>query len=61
MGHGDNSSLVLLKVGLKPLDTLGIEVVGRLIKEKHIRLTKEKTAKGNTTALTSTECRNLRI
>ena len=61
MCHGDNSSLVLLKMGLKPLDTLGIEVVGRLIKEKHIRLTKEKTAKGDTTALTTAEGRNLSI
>ena len=38
VSNRDYSTLVLVQVLLKPVDTLGIEVVGRLVKEKHIWL-----------------------
>ena len=61
MGHGNYSSLILLKVGFKPLDTLSVKVVGRLVKQKDIRLTQKKTAKSHTAALSTTERADLRI
>jgi hypothetical protein len=55
VGNSDDRTLVLLEMSLEPLDTLGIEVVGRLVKKEYIRLTEKKTAKSHTTALTSRE------
>ncbi len=44
MRNCDYSSLVLLKVGLKPLYALCVKVVGRLIEQQHIRLPEQETA-----------------
>ena len=44
MRNCDYSSLILLKVGLKPLYALSIKVVGRLIEQQHIRLPEQETA-----------------
>ena len=61
MGHGNHRTLVLLEMSLKPLDTFCVEVVGRLVKQKNIRLTQEQTAKSHTTALSTTQGRDLCI
>ena len=61
MGHCDDRTLVLLEVGLKPLDTLRVKVVGRLIKKQHIRLPEKQTAKSDTTAFSTAEGAYLRI
>ena len=55
MGNGDNGTLILLKVLLQPIDTLGIEVVGRLIQQKHIGLLQQQTTQSNSTTLTTRE------
>ena len=36
---------------LKPLDALGVEVVGRLVEEQHVRLAEQQSAKCHTAAL----------
>ena len=51
MGHGDYRTLVLPQVRLKPLDALGVEVVGRLVEEQHVRLAEQQSAKCHTAAL----------
>ena len=61
MCNGDHRTLVLLEMSLEPLDTLSIEVVGRLVKKEDIRLSEEKAAKRDTTTLSTTECRDLCI
>ena len=55
MSDGNDSSCILLEVLLKPVDGFGIEVVGRLIKQQHIGLLQEKSAKCHTTTLTTRE------
>jgi len=55
VGDGDDGALVLLQVALQPLDALGIEVVGRLVEEQDVRLLKQQTAEGHTTAFASRE------
>ena len=61
MGHGDYGTLILLKMSLQPLDTLRVEVVGRLVEEKHVRLLEKQTAKRHPTPFTTAQCGNLRI
>ena len=39
----------------QPVDRLGIQVVGRLIEQQHVRLLKQQTAKSYTAALASGE------
>ena len=55
MGHRNHGTLILLEMSLKPLDTLCIKVVGRLVKKKDIRLSEEKTAKSDATAFSTAE------
>ena len=61
MGHGNDRTLILLQMGLKPLDTLGIEVVGRLVEQKHIRLLEKKTAQCHATPFATAQCSDFRI
>ena len=61
MGYGNYSTLVLLKMGFEPLDTLGIEVVGRLVEQKNVRLTQKQAAKGYPSALASGKVADLGI
>ena len=55
MGYGDNRTLVLLEVLLQPVDTLCIEVVGRLIEKQYVGLLQKETAQRYTTTLTTRE------
>ena len=55
MGDGNHRSLILLQVLLKPVDALCVEVVGRLVKQKHVGLLEEKAAEGHTSAFASRE------
>ncbi len=53
VGDGYDRTLVLLQVALQPLNTLGIEVVGRLVEKKHVRLAKKKSAQRHTASFPS--------
>ena len=53
MGNSNHRSLILLQMCFKPLDTFSIEVVGRLVKQKYIRLSQEQTAESHPSALSS--------
>ena len=53
MCNGNDCSLVVAKVAFKPCDCFRIKMVCRFVKEKNIRLLKEKAAQGNTTAFTT--------
>ena len=44
VGDGNDGAFVLLQVALQPLDALGIEVVGGLVKEQDVRLLQEESA-----------------
>ncbi len=52
---GNDSAFVLLKVVLEPFNALGVEVVGRLVKQQYVRLLQQQTAQGHTAALTAAE------
>src|SRR5690606_32892438 len=51
----DYRSLVLLQVLLQPVDRLGIEVVGRLVEQQHVRLLQQKAAECHTAAFSTRE------
>ena len=55
VGNTDHCTFVLLQVLLEPVDRLCVQVVGRLIKQQHIRLLQEETTECHTTAFTSRE------
>ena len=59
--YGNYCTLILLEVLLQPVDTLSVEVVGRLIKKQHIRLLQQQTAQGNTATLTTRQNANILI
>ena len=55
MGYGDYCSLILLQMCFEPLDTLGVEVVGRFVEEEYIRLFEQETAQCYPTSFSTTE------
>ncbi len=58
VSDGDDSAGILLKMLLKPVDGLSVKVVGRLVKEQHVGLLKQKTAQRHTAALATRKCRD---
>ena len=42
-----------MQVLFKPIDALGIQVVGRLVKQQYIRLLQQQSAKSHPSALTA--------
>ena len=61
VGHGDYRTLILLQVCFKPLDTLGIEVVRRLVEQEHVRFTKKQSAQSHSATFASRQVFNQRI
>ena len=61
MGYGNDRTLVLLQMGLEPLNRFGVEKVGTLVKQKHVRLAEQKAAERDSAALTSRKSGYLRI
>ena len=55
MGNCNDCSFVLLQVRLQPLYALCVQVVCRLVQEKHIRLLKKQSAQCNPSALSAGE------
>lgn len=53
MGDGYYCAGILLQVLLEPVDGLGVEVVGRLVEQKHVGLLEQKAAEGHASALAS--------
>ena len=53
MRDGNHRALILLQMGFQPLDTLGVQVVGGLVQQEHVRLLKEQAAQGHAAALTA--------
>ncbi len=53
VGNGNYGSFVLLQMLLKPLNRLGIEVVGRLVEQKYVGFLKQQTAQGYPAAFAS--------
>ena len=54
--HGNDRTLVLMQMRLEPLDAFRIEMVGRLVEQKHIRLPEEQAAQGHPSPLASAQC-----
>ena len=53
VGYGYYRALVLLQMGFEPLDTLGVEMVGRLVEKQYVRLAQKKAAESHTPAFAS--------
>ena len=61
MGDRNHGSLVLFQVSFKPLDTLGVEVVGRLVEKEYVRLLEKKPAKGHPALLSARQHAHLLV
>lgn len=61
MGDSYDRAGILLEVLFEPVDTLGIEVVGRLVKKQHIGLLEQQTAQSHTATLAARQCRHLLV
>ncbi len=55
MGHTDDRSLILLQVLLQPVDALGIQMVGRLVEQKHVGFLQQQAAQSHAAALAATQ------
>ena len=55
MGDGDDRTLILAQMLLQPLDTLGVQMVGRLVEQEYVRLAQQKAAQSHATTLASAE------
>ena len=53
VGDGNDRTLVLLQMGLQPLDGFGVQVVGGLVQKQHVRLLQQQAAQGHAAALTT--------
>ena len=51
--HGDYRSFILLQMLFQPVDAFCIQVVGRLVQQKDVRLLKQQAAQSHTAAFTS--------
>ena len=58
MGHAQHRAFVLFQVLLQPINGLGIQVVGRLVQQQHVRLLEQQPAQGNSAALATAELRD---
>ena len=63
VAHQHHSPRTCFQKVLQPLDTLNVQVVGRLVEQEHIRTTQQKFRQLNTHAPSSTElrCRPVKI
>ena len=53
MGDSDDGAFILLQMLFEPVDGFGVEMVGRLVEEQHVRLLQKQTAERHTTAFTT--------
>ena len=51
VSHADDGARILLEVLLEPGDRLGVEVVGRLVEQQHVRLRQQQPAERDAAAL----------
>ena len=58
MRHSNNGTRETMQELLEPLHAFGIQVVRRFVKQQHIGLRQEQTAKGDTTLFTTREMFN---
>ncbi len=56
VGNRYHRAGILLQMLLQPVYGLGVEMVGRLIEQKHVGLLKQQTAQGHTATLAAREC-----
>ena len=55
VGDGDHRTGILLQMLLEPVDRFSVEVVGRLVEQKHVGLLKQQAAQSHPAALTAGE------
>ena len=55
VGDGDDSAGILVQVLLKPVDRLGVEMVGRFVEKQNVGLLEKKTAESHAAAFTAGE------
>ena len=53
MGDRDNGPGKLAQISLEPGDRLGVEVVGRLVEQKHVGFFEEEPAQGHSPPLSA--------
>ena len=61
VGDGHHRAGELLQELLQPVDALGIEVVGRLIEQQHVRARQQQPAQGHAALLAAREVADLRV
>ena len=61
MGHSNHSSGEVLEELFEPVHTFCVQVVGRFVKKKHIRLGQQQTAECNTALFTAGEIADLSV
>ena len=61
MRDGDDAALEISEMALEPGDALGIEVVGRLVEEQHVRLLEQYAAERDTSFLAAREIGDLGV
>src|SRR5688500_183448 len=61
VGHGDYGSGKAFEETLEPFDALGVEVVGRLVEEEHVRLGEQQPAERDAPLLATREHVDIRL
>jgi len=61
VGHADDGAGVLVKEPLQPRDGLGVQVVGRFVKQQQVRLGQQQTAQRHAALFTTREIFHRRV
>ena len=61
VGHGHHGARILVQEALQPGHGLGVQVVGRLVEQQHVRLLQEQAAERDPAPLAARERRDLRV
>src|SRR5699024_3833528 len=59
LGYNDNSDFISGKIGFEPLDGSHVQVVGRLVQKKNIRILQQKLSKSDTGHLSAGQSMDL--
>ena len=61
VGHGDHGARIFLEVALEPRYRLGIQMIGGLIEQQHVRLRQQQPAQRHATLLTTRKLRDIGV
>ena len=61
VGDRDDRPRILLQEALEPGDRLGVEMVGRLVEQQHVRAREQQPAEGDAAPLAARDLRHVRV